>query len=213
MAKNWRFFSRNNVVILSNMKKIYILMGNPDTETLSGELADTYEREAHAAGHEVRRTNISDMVFDPILHKGYKVIQPCEPDLLTFQSDINWADHFVVIYPMWWSGMPALLKGLFDRSFVPGFAFKMKKREHWYSIPGWFKLLKGKTARVITLSRSEPWQTHLLFGNPTNGIARAILGFSGFSVRITEIGNSEQMSAAKKNAWVQYILACARKGK
>ncbi len=195
------------------MKKIYLLLGNPDKETVSGMLADRYEQEAKAGGHEVRRTNISDMQFDPILHKGYKVIQAYEPDLAKFQEDMNWADHFVLIYPMWWSSMPALLKGLFDRSFMPHFAFAMNKRTHWYSLPGWQKLLKGKTARVIMLSRTQPWQTHLLFGNPTDVIAKAILGFSGFSVSLTEIGGSETLSDEKKQSWSDYVAKLAKKGK
>jgi len=82
-------------------KRIFILMGNPDKEgTLSNEIADTYEREAKAAGHEVRRANLGDLQFDPILHKGYKEIQPLEPDLLKVQADILWAEHFVLVYPV-----------------------------------------------------------------------------------------------------------------
>src|SRR3990167_320914 len=76
-------------------KKIYILLGHPDKETLSGHFADIYEQEAKAAGHEVRRTNIGDLSFDPILHKGYKVIQELEPDLLKVQEDMRWAEHLV----------------------------------------------------------------------------------------------------------------------
>ena len=50
--------------------KIYLLLGHPDTETLNGTLADTYEAEALKKGHEVRRQNLGAMHFDPILWKG-----------------------------------------------------------------------------------------------------------------------------------------------
>jgi NAD(P)H dehydrogenase (quinone) len=88
-------------------KKVFILLGQEDKETLCGMLADAYEQGAKAAGHEVRRANIGDLHFDPILHKGYKVIQELEPDLKRVQEDITWSEHFVLIYPTWWSMMPA----------------------------------------------------------------------------------------------------------
>ena len=75
-------------------------MGNPDTDTMSGYFAGVYRDAATAAGHEVRYTNLVDMKFDPLLHKGYKVIQELEPDLVKIQEDIKWADHFVVVYPI-----------------------------------------------------------------------------------------------------------------
>ena len=56
-------------------KKIVILLGHPDTgQTHSGELALLYETAAKKAGHEVKRFNLGEMHFDPILHQGYKVI-------------------------------------------------------------------------------------------------------------------------------------------
>jgi len=91
-------------------KKIFIFVGNPDKDTFSTALAEGYARGAHTAGHEVRMTYISEMNFDPILHKGYKTIQECEPDLIKFQEDVRWSEHFVSIFPIWWSDMPALMK-------------------------------------------------------------------------------------------------------
>ncbi|HEY0010368.1 MAG TPA: NAD(P)H-dependent oxidoreductase [Candidatus Paceibacterota bacterium] len=193
-------------------KKIYILLGHPDKETFSGHLADLYAEAAQAAGHEVRRTNVGDLSFDPILHKGYKVIQELEPDLKQVQEDMKWADHFVLIYPIWWSAMPALLKGMWDRMFIPGFAFRFHKRESWHSIPGWDKLLKGKTARVIALSKSQPWQIRLLFGDFTNEISRATLGFAGYRVSRTHIGNAEKLSDTKRMNWERYIGVLGRRG-
>lgn len=190
------------------MKRIFILMGNPDKEgTLSNELADLYEAEARAAGHEVRRANLGDLQFDPILHKGYKVIQELEPDLKQVQEDMKWADHFVLIYPLWWAGMPALLKGLWDRMFIPGFAFRF-----WKNGLGWDRLLSGKTARVLILSKNWPILERVLFGDVKNEVGKALLGFAGYKVRITEFGDSETPSEARKKALVAKVTKFARSG-
>lgn len=188
--------------------KIFILLGHPDADTLSGDIASLYEQEAANAGHEVRRLNIGELTFDPILHKGYKVIQELEPDLKSIQEHIRWCDHFVFVYPVWWSATPALVKGMFDRMWLPGFAFRF-----WKNGLGWDPLLKGKTARVIALSKMQPWAIDFMFGDHTNEISRATLGFSGFKVRKTEIGNAENLTDAMRTRWFNRIRALARKGK
>lgn len=188
------------------MAKIFILMGNPDADQTTGAmLADHYASEATAAGHEVRRTNIGDLQFDPILHKGYKEIQALEPDLLKVQEDMKWADHFVLIYPLWWAGMPALLKGMWDRMFIPGFAFHFHKNGM-----GWDRLLKGKSARVIITSKNWPILERALFGDFKNEIGRALLGFAGYKVRITEIGQAEHMADDRMTDWKKTIGKLAR---
>lgn len=188
-------------------KKIFILLGHPDKDTLTGALATKYEEAARAAGHEVERLNIGDLSFDPILHQGYKTIQELEPDLKLVQEKIRWADHFVLIYPLWWSATPALLKGMFDRMWLPAFAFRFNKDR-----PGWQRLLKGKTARVITTMKSEAWEIRLLFGDFTNEVARATLGFAGFRVRLTEIGGAEKLTPVQQERIFSRIARLAKKG-
>jgi putative NADPH-quinone reductase len=190
-------------------KNIYILMGNPDKDgTLTNELADAYEKAAADAGHYVRRANIGDLSFDPILHKGYKVIQELEPDLKKVQEDMKWADHFVLLYPVWWSAMPALLKGFFDRIWLPSFAFHF-----WKNGMGWDRMMTGKTARVITLSKMPPIFIRLVFGDFTNEISYATLGMSGYKVSLTQFGNSESCTPARKARYLKAIASLARAAK
>ncbi|MFW5761753.1 MAG: NAD(P)H-dependent oxidoreductase [Cyclobacteriaceae bacterium] len=78
-------------------------------------------------GHEVRTQCLGDLSFDPILWKGYKEIQELEPDLKYAQECIKWSDKWVIIYPIWWGSVPALLKGFMDRTLYSGFAYKYHK--------------------------------------------------------------------------------------
>jgi len=182
-------------------KKIVLLLGNPDAETFTGAIADHYQAAAEDAGHEVVRFNIGEMNFDPILHKGYKEIQHLEPDLLNLQEKIRWADHLVIVYPNWWCTMPAILKGLFDRMWIPGFAFNFDKQTKKC-----IRHLKGKTGRTIVVAGTHsPFKTWWLFGDYTNEIQHAILGFAGINANVCTFGPSEKVSEQKKAQWLKQV--------
>jgi putative NADPH-quinone reductase len=193
-------------------KKIVLLMGHPDADTLTGQLALLYESSAKAAGHEVRRFNIGSMRFDPILHKGYKVIQELEPDLKELQKAITACDHFVIFYPNWWQTMPAILKGLFDRMWLPGFCFNMRKHKDGTQALGWKKKMKGKTARVFVLSGSNPFLIWLFFGDYTNEIKMGILWFAGFKTRVSRFGPTDHAPEWLKNTWRRRVSYLGRMG-
>lgn len=164
-------------------KKIFILLGHPDEDSFNCTLANEYQRGAEEVGHEVRRMNLGDMQFDPVLHHGYREKQELEPDLLAFQDNLKWCEHFVVFYPSWWSTMPAKLKGVFDRAWLPGFAF------HFTSDFTWQRLLKGRTATMFVTSDTIPLAQRLIFGDTTNELRRGTLWFAGFSpVRVHKFG-------------------------
>lgn len=190
-------------------KKIFILCGHPDANSMAGYLAGAYEKGAHDSGHEVRRVNLGDLQFDPILHKGYKEIQALEPDLVKVQENIRWADHIIIAYPNWWGTMPALLKGMFDRMLLPGFGFKMRKNSIL-----WDKLLTGRSARVIITMDNNPTLAAFLFGDTTNEIRRATLGFCGISpVHLSRVGHVRFMTDKDKAGVWQRIYKLGMRGK
>ena len=191
------------------MKKIFILLGHPNNEdTFCKSLADAYEKGAKDAGHEVKRMNLGDMQFDAVLHKGYKVIQQLEPDLKTFQENIKWCEHFVVVYPTWWTSMPAQLKGLFDRAWISGFAFRFKPSGLWN------KLLGGRSAHVFTTMGAPAFFECLFFGNVTRLLKNNLLKFAGFSpVCATWIGNAEKMKIEARQKRFAKMEKLGAKGK
>ena len=167
------------------MKKTLIIQGHPDSESYCRALANAYKVGAINAGAEVQEIIVSDLKFNPNLEFGYRKRTELEPDLLTAQEKIKWAEHLVIIYPLWWGGMPALLKGFFDRTFLPGFAFQKRENSVW-----WDKYLKGKSARIITTMDQPAWYHWLIYGEPAHkALKKMILEFCGIKpVKITSIG-------------------------
>ncbi len=196
-----------NKVSSMKHKKIFILLGHPDSgpEPLSRQLADAYTAAARKAGHEVRRTDLSALQFDPILHKGYRARQELEADLLKVQEDMTWCEHFVLFFPNWWGGMPALLKGMWERMFLPRFAFSM-----WKNKLGWTPLLRGRTARIVVTCSNPVILDYLAFGDFAASAKRSILWFAGFSTCVTAIGKSERLSEGKKTLWSRRVAVLGK---
>jgi putative NADPH-quinone reductase len=72
--------------------------------------------------------------------------------------------------------MPALLKGLIDRTWLPGFAFVFTHGGNM-----WQKLLRGRSASMIITSDTIPIIQRIIFGDTTNELKKGILWFAGFS--------------------------------
>lgn len=190
------------------MKNILIINGHPDRESFCSELAKSYKKGADAVGANCKLINLIDLKFNPILNFGYKQRTELEPDLVAIQQDILNADKLVFVYPTWWATYPALLKGFFDRVFLPGFAFKYRENSIL-----WDKLLKGKSARLIVTSDTPKWYSALIYRNAGNiSIKKGILEFCGVKpVEITTFSPIKSSDLKKRNKWLSKIEELGKK--
>jgi len=185
-------------------KRILIINGHPDAESFNQALAETYKLGALASGAEVKEIHIHALDFNPNLKFGYNKISPLEADLLKAIEALKWANHLVWIHPVWWGGLPAQMKGFIDRVFLPGTTFKYKKDSIW-----WDRLLKGRSARIITTMDQPGWYYWLFYGKPSiNQLKKSTLEFCGVSpVKVTTIGPIRNADTARRNIFLKKVNA------
>lgn len=182
------------------MKRIFIWIAHPKADSLCESLAKSYGQGAISQGAETRIMRLCDMKFQ-MEFEGYTANMPeLEEDLLQWQENLKWADHFLVVHPYWWAGMPAQAKAVFDRALTPGFAYKYKK-----SGKSWDKLLNGKTADAIITSDTPPWIDQLIYGNPGRRVIQnQVFKFCGMKpVHIRQFGSVKIHGKDKIPFWLE----------
>lgn len=190
------------------MHDVLILNGHPRPGSFGDALCERYAEGARQAGKTATVVAMRDLQFDPVLHLGYAGDQPLEPDLVRMQEAIRACKRLVLVYPIWWGGMPAQMKGFIDRTFLPGFAFKYRDGGTM-----WDRLLAGRSARVIVTMDAPPWYDLLMYRAGGTQIAKmALLRFTGFSpVRVWRLGSLRHSNDKKRDAWLQRAQNLGRK--
>jgi NAD(P)H dehydrogenase (quinone) len=182
-------------------RRILIVDLHPGRLSFSAALAQAYRDGADAAGHPTRSLALSEMAFDPDFGQaGFRNAPALEPDLDGFRDALTWADHVVLMTPMWWGGLPAKAKGLFDRTLLPGFAFDPRQRRMGLPTP----LLTGRTARLILTSDTPGWAFWLMYARALkHQVQRQILSYVGFKPRgFTHFSPVEHSTEAIRSRWL-----------
>jgi len=189
-------------------KRILLILGHPGATSFCAALAERYAQSALDAGHQVRQLRLGEMAFDPVLRQGYQQVQALEEDLSRAQSDILWAEHLTVVYPIWWGGIPALLKGFFDRVLLPGFAFKYRKGKPFPD-----QLLKGRTAHLLVTMDTPLWYYRWIYRMPgLHQVRKTTLQFCGINpLRTLTFGPLLESSDRQRQRWLQQAHAIARR--
>ena len=184
------------------MKKILIINGHPNPESFNFAIAEAYKKGVIQSGASIDAITISELQFNPNLQFGYQKRTELEQDLLDAWNKIQNADHLVWIHPVWWGGLPAITKGFIDRLFLPGMAFQYRENSVW-----WDKLLKGKTAHIITTLDQPDWYYRLFYARPSvNQLKKCILQFCGVKpVKVSYIGIIKTANEAQREKWLQKV--------
>ncbi|NLW80974.1 MAG: NAD(P)H-dependent oxidoreductase [Desulfovibrionales bacterium] len=122
-----------------------VIFCHPSPSSFNRAIADTVQAVSHALGHDTLLRDLYKMEFDPILRKEEFETPPGtipRPDVLQEQDFIDWSDVLTFVYPIWWAGMPAMLKGYIERVFCRNFAFAV----HGDKVEG---LLTGKKVLIF----------------------------------------------------------------
>ncbi len=184
-------------------KKILVINGHPDPHSYNAALAQSYLEALHNTPNiEIRYLALHSLEFNPNLEFGYRKRTELEPDLLKALDDIKWSNHLVWIHPLWWVGLPALMKGFFDRAFLPGIAF------NHISTTETIGLLKGRTARIITTGGDLSQEVYTTVFNDSGllQLKTGILEYCGVEVTdSTFIGLMNNSSLEDRQNWLKEV--------
>lgn len=108
--------------------KILIIYTHPNHQSFNGAILKQVQNNLSKT-HTVKTLDLYAEQFDPVLqfdenHRRRDLDKVAEME--QYRDLVTWADHLIFIFPIWWSGMPAILKGFIDRVFVSGFAYSYK---------------------------------------------------------------------------------------
>lgn len=122
-----------------------IIYAHPNENSLNHHLLNTVVETLQSRNQEVIVRDLYKIGFDPVFSlndmQGQRLGKVSD-DIKTEQEHISWAEQITFIYPIWWTGLPAMMKGYIDRVFSYGFAYRYDQ--------GIQKgLLKGKKTVII----------------------------------------------------------------
>ena len=141
-------------------------------------VSDSFAAAAHAvvlqalaeAGHEVTDVDLYAEGFDPVMSRQERLdylntarnIRPVRK----YDDQLAWTQAIVLVYPAWIHGMPAMLKGYFDRVWLPGVAFDVAPDGAVLS----GRLKNIKRIIVVTTYGGSWWTVRILLGDPARKV-------------------------------------------
>ncbi|SFJ45253.1 NAD(P)H dehydrogenase (quinone) [Amycolatopsis sacchari] len=150
------------------------ILAHPEPRSLNGFLAAEGQRALRAEGHEVEVSDLYAMGWNPVVDTAAYGHDPAErfrvasaakrahaddtvsADIRREQEKIDRADTLVVQFPLWWFGMPAILKGWFDRVWHQGYAYGLRgPNSEWIGYGDGF--LAGKRAMAVVTLGGPAW--------------------------------------------------------
>ena len=179
------------------MTRCLLVTAHPLPRSLTARLADRLEADARAAGWQVTRRDLY-AGFDPLLtseeRSGYYATPAST--LVEEKRELTEAEVLILVFPTWWFGFPAVLKGWFDRVWTPGVAF-----DHSPGFGPMLPRLHGlQEVLAVTTMGAPAWINWLVMRQPVKRILRlAILKPCAPKARVTwrALHRAEAVSEAR----------------
>jgi NAD(P)H dehydrogenase (quinone) len=127
------------------LMKHLVVYAHPHPESFNHAIMETTVKALVDKGHEVVVRDLYALDFQPVLKPQDTAAMKSGQipnDIKTEQEYITQSDVITFIYPIWWTGLPAIIKGYIDRVFSYGYAYA-------YGEEGIIQLLKGKKGLII----------------------------------------------------------------
>lgn len=152
--------------------RVMVLHAHPDPESYNAALFRLVTARLAAAGHEVDICDLYAEDFQPVLTRaervGYHAIPANRGSVEAWVQRLEAARALVLVYPVWNFGLPAILKGFFDRVFLPGVSFRMVDGRVRPNLQHIEKLT------VVTTYGGPRWRAFLV-GDPPRKLATRVL--------------------------------------
>ena len=183
------------------MSHTVVIDGHPNPDSLCAALARAYV----TGNPEAHLIELRTLDFDLHMRFGYAKPMPIEPDLAAARQAIRDASHLVVVTPVWWRAVPALLKGFLDRALLP-------KEDFSYTAKGLpVGHLKGRSAHVIATADTPLWLQPLMPDTRLRSLTRGTLAFCGFKpVRTTRFAPVNKSTPERRQAWLRQVEELGR---
>ncbi len=107
--------------------RVLVIYCHPVETSFHAAMHQEVLKNLRAAGHEVDDCDLYAEGFNPVMSReerlGYHDVPANRLPLQSHIDRLFWAEALVFCFPTWCFGLPAMLKGYFDRMFMPGVAF------------------------------------------------------------------------------------------
>jgi len=167
--------------------KTLVVHCHPDPKSFNRALYDTSCAALRRSGNEVRTIDLYAEGFDPVMKRDERECYNLDPSLIEGRVQkhvdaVRWAEHLVFVYPVWFHGPPAMLKGWLERVFLPGVAFLVPSKKGEKTRPG---LQHVRRLTIVTSGGSPLWWLWVV-GDPNRRLfGRAIRALCSRSCKLT----------------------------
>jgi putative NADPH-quinone reductase len=177
---------------------------DPDPRRYCHALAHAYVSGAAESGREARLALISEMDFPWIRSASHFSMPAQDADIKAAQADLAWAEHVVVIFPLWLGTMPSLLRGFLEQVARGGFGA---------SLSGWKPRGRGQSARIIITCDARAGLRHH-FDFRSRGLTSPLFDFVGSSpVRWTVLDRVSTSGSPIQNRRLVMVQGLGRRGR